>query len=131
MKRGLEDEKSFEELGDSTQKKTWVHTVLKGLIYGTMETVIRTAGYGTGHTWYREIDEVRDDSVKELWRLKEVILQAVADDEKTTVERLKGSRIIQLADTAFKMGVTVIDWDGAWKRRTKVALAGLRKHYEK
>lgn len=131
MKKGLdENEPSFDELNPTAQKKTWVHTVLKGLIYGMMESIIRTASYGTGHTWYENISEVKNSSLKEIWELKELGYQLIADNENVSVAKIKQERIFSLTDSAFRMVVTVIDWDGAWKRRTKVVLDGFKKHFK-
>jgi hypothetical protein len=130
--KGLEDnEPEFDELDPVRQKKTWVHTVLKGLIYGAVESVVRCASYGTGHKWYDKREDTKTVLMNRIWEFKDLCLQDIADYEGKTIEQLRATRSIQLFETSFRIVITVFDWDPAWQYRIICCIKRFDKERER
>lgn len=129
-KTGTDGLKTFDELPEQGKRMSWVHTVLKGLVYGSVENIVRCASYGTGHRWYKNKSEVRHQMFVELWTAFDDCVDAMATLEKNTSESIMGARAMQLVETCMRILITIFDNDTAWRRRINACLdvLGLTKY---
>lgn len=104
-------------MNDAQQRKRdWIHGLLKGIVYNTIDNSLRVISYSIDEKWYQTPNEVNSPLLRKLWNIYLIGWQEIQKQEKADITKQK---MHKLMNKIVQICVTILDSDPAWMSRVR------------
>lgn len=113
------DKLSVDEMCPHTKKKSWIHGLLKSVVYNTFDNTLSCLSHTTQGKWATSPDEIESPLLKRMWGVFERGVDKI-DQYENKGTSMRTERAYRILSNTIGICATIFDKDPAWLKRLEI-----------